>query len=357
MRSVVCVIPLVCVGWLPLSSDKIVFADESGVPRHRVSMSRRATFRATLHVEVNTDSLTAKEWFLFAPQPPELAGQTNVNAKLSPSGKSVKELSPKRRGLLAARVKSTPNNARHIDVEAEYQVTLWNRQLVERSESDPFENLTLSPAERSQWLAKSPMCTFQERDFQTWLDDGELRLRADEDVIDFARRVFHSIRADFEYEYLPELDRRAIHVCREKKSDCMGLSVLFVSVMRANQIPARILVGRWAQSSVAGDKLGGVSYSKEHVKCEFFAEDVGWVPTDLASALLHDRTPSSTRFFGQDPANFVTLHVDDHLVVEPGPIGRRTIPFLQDIRVWVIGQGKDGNLSMRQNWTVERIGN
>jgi len=49
--------------------------------------------------------------------------------------------------------------------------------------------------------------------------------------------------------------------------------------MRANDIPARALLGRYAQS---GDGKSG--YGNCHCIADFYADKVGWVPVDLAAA-------------------------------------------------------------------------
>jgi len=49
-------------------------------------------------------------------------------------------------------------------------------------------------------------------------------------------------------------------------SDCGGLATLYVSILRANGIPARCLTGR------------SIDPNTPHVKMDFYAEGVGWVP-------------------------------------------------------------------------------
>src|SRR5207244_13017163 len=104
------------------------------------------------------------------------------------------------------------------------------------------------------------------------------------------------------------LDGRASPVCRAGTTDCGGLSVLFVTILRGNDIPARTLVGRWAQSSKAKDIVGDSPYYQTHVKAEFFAEGIGWVPADPASA-LSEKQGDRMRCLGRDPGNFLTMPV------------------------------------------------
>jgi transglutaminase-like putative cysteine protease len=72
--------------------------------------------------------------------------------------------------------------------------------------------------------------------------------------------------------------------------------------MRASGIPARALYGRYIKDS---DK-----YWKDddtiHVRAEFFAEDVGWVPVDVAAATGNN----PDNYFGQDSGDLLVLHFD-----------------------------------------------
>src|SRR5438309_886991 len=105
---------------------------------------------------------------------------------------------------------------------------------------------------------------------QKWVREHDLARRPGENDIDFARRVFVTIKRNLAYEFKTGMDRRASAVCRAGTTDCGGLSVLFVTILRGNDIPARTLVGRWAQSSKAKDIVGDSPYYQTHVKAEFF---------------------------------------------------------------------------------------
>jgi transglutaminase-like putative cysteine protease len=177
----------------------------------------------------------------------------------------------------------------------------------------------------------------------------------DETDIDFARRVFSTIKANFKYDYRAEMDRRASVVCEDKQSDCGGLSVLFVSTLRANNIPARVLVGRWAVSSKPGQAISGVGYHQTHVKAEFFADDIGWVPVDMSSAILHDARGDGTQFFGRDRGDFLTMHIDPEVVINTIHFGRKQTPWLQGVTFWVTGQGNLEKLTTQETWVVRQI--
>ena len=131
------------------------------------------------------------------------------------------------------------------------------------------------------------------------------------------------------------------------------MAVLFCSALRAGGVPARALVGCWAKSAAADGMLNGVRYYQTHVKAEFFADGVGWVPVDCSSAVLHDRTAEKLRYFGNDPGDFLTLHVDPELKVDSVYFGTKTLPWLQQFNFFVRGKGTLAGLKREMNWTVE----
>src|SRR5262249_38411886 len=155
--------------------------------------------------------------------------------------------------------------------------TLWSRRLVrlrpgERKKASP--PLLLDPVERRLALAQGRQFDFGAEAFRRWLDGHALRRNAGEGEVDFARRVFLAIKESFTYAFSPRMDRHASRLCAAGESDCGGMSVVFVSALRARGIPARVLVGRWAQSSAT--QLNGKVFDQQHVKAEFYAEGVGW---------------------------------------------------------------------------------
>src|SRR5207253_9283811 len=88
---------------------------------------------------------------------------------------------------------------------------------------------------------------------QKWSRGHQLKRRQEESDIEFARRAFVALTKDFSYDYKSEMDRHASAVCKAGKSDCGGLAVLLVTIRRSNDIPARTLVGRWAESAKPKD--------------------------------------------------------------------------------------------------------
>ena len=149
------------------------------------------------------------------------------------------------------------------------------------------------------------------------------------------------------------MDRHASFVCQHDSADCGGMSILYVATLRANQVPARVLFGRWAKSAVAGATLQGAPYHQQHIKSEFFAQGIGWVPADLSRAVTADKSPEGLRHFGYDSGEFLTVHVDPDLEFNSGLFGTRTLPYLQSFHYYARGDGKLSHLKCDLDWQVE----
>ncbi len=97
------------------------------------------------------------------------------------------------------------------------------------------------------------------------------------------------------YRFELRSNRTASAVCQAGWSDCGGLATVYVSILRANGIPAHCLSGR------------NVKPDGTHVRMEFYAQDVGWVPADPALAI---GAHSARAGFGSDRSDMVIMHYD-----------------------------------------------
>jgi transglutaminase-like putative cysteine protease len=299
--------------------------------------------------EAHVPKLAAQEWVIYAAKPPELPSQTKVSISVEPKARPIEELSPLHRTVLFGLV---PGRSGHdLTVTVRYHATLIRRDLL-AGRGPGAKAPDLSPAERRAALGAGGLIDFESKAFQSWLDAERLRRRADEGDVDLARRVFQAIRKGTRYEYRDVMERHASRTCRAGKTDCGGMAILFTAAVRANDIPARVLAGRWAESAKVGDKIGGSAYSQYHVKAEFFARGAGWVPVDLSSAVLHDKTEKGLQFFGHDLGDFLTVHVNPDLVLDSVHFGRKDADWLQGVNFWVTGNGILDGQTSREDWKV-----
>lgn len=312
------------------------------------------TITAVYDYTVSAPDLRASEWVLFMPRPPAHSGQRILDVSTSPGGETTVDLGPLRQPLLRARVPVTGERwSRSITYRTTVAATLYSRRLIHGADVPPKVPF-LSEKERHLFLRRTPQFDYTNAAFTAWAASNNLKRGATEGEVAFARRAFQYIVRNFTYEYLGKQDRSAPGVCSAGKSDCGGMAVLFATVLRSQGIPARTLAGRWAISEKPDDKIGVVEYHQEHVKAEFFAQGVGWVPADLSSAVLHDKSDAKLTHFGNDRGDFLTFHFDNDLTLDTLHFGSRTMNLMQKASYWVKGSGSLENTVIREKWIVKR---
>jgi transglutaminase-like putative cysteine protease len=326
-------------------------ADSRSRPGYALVLAPAKQVRAELTLQVEAPRLSARDWVVYAAQLPVLTCQTGVSSTLMPEGSPARELSAAHRPILRARIAgNTPDREQRLDVRLDYQTTLWSRRLVRDPTGQGAPAATpIGPEERRTALASGGNFDFNSEPFRRWLDDRGLRRGPDEGEIDFARRVFLAVKGGFTYAHRDSMDRHASRVCRAGESDCGGLAVVFASALRSNGIPARVLVGRWALSSAV---VAGRVYDQRHCKAEFHAPGVGWVPADVSSALVHDKSPEGLAYFGNDPGDFLVMHLDTNLICDTVHFGRKPVEWLQAPAYWAVGSGTFDQAVTRESWGV-----
>jgi transglutaminase-like putative cysteine protease len=337
---------LSCIAWLP--------GDVDSAPAYVLESRDVGRVRAVLTYEIRVPNFKAKEWIIYAGQLPELPSQIQVRSNLKPSGETFREQSPLRQQVLRARARG-PDLTKGVPIQVTYEALLRSRNLRPlRSGEKPPEVTTLSADERKNALLKLGLIDFGGADVKKWMEEEKLHRQPNEADVDFARRVFLKIRAQFTYEFKEGMDIHPAAVCRARKSDCGGLSTLIVAVLRANGVPARTLAGRWAESAKPVEKVGELPYYQWHVKAEFFAAGVGWVPVDMASAIVWDKSKEGLEHFGHDPGDFLTFNIDDTLELDTIHFGKEKVENLQSPVYWLLGDGKLEPTKKKEDWQVEK---
>ncbi len=339
-------------------AGSLLFFSLAAEPEPRLILQTTPAKRveAVMAFDLRYPQLTIREWIVYAPVAPELSGQTQVNTRMEPEAKATRELSPLRRSVIGGRIAvRNPKQQKELSVRVTYQVTLHARKLVPLPAGEKRPDVAApKPEERKAALAATARCNFQSPEFQKWLADSQLRRKKDETDLAFARRVFLHIKSQFTYKFPTVDEGTATSVAAAGCSDCGGLSLLFAGVMRANGVPARVLVGRWAMSSKPGEQVGGMEYHQWHAKAEFFAEGVGWVPVDQSLA-LDDKSPDGLFFFGNDPGDFLVQHLDHDLVLDTIHFGKETVEVMQGVINWMMGQGATEPAIVKESWTVRAL--
>lgn len=307
--------------------------------------------RGALTVVYRAPKLEATEWAIYAARPPELPGQVNVRAAITPRGVAAREMGEEGRPLLATRVVvDTPRGRTELEVRVDYEMTLLARKLVPLAEGEaPPRVAPLDPKERRLALASAHQFDFKSRPFQDWLDAHKLRREAGEGDVDLARRIFLEIKKS-----LPlggdRPERLASRIVEAGKADGAGLVIVLVAALRAGDIPARLLAGRKAESSGV-EPLSKRPYDPLHIRAEFHARGAGWVPADIIFAATRDESPEGLRYFGIDDGDFVAFHAGTDFVLETY-FGPKTVEWLQDPSFWVLGGGSFDGVTTRAAWKV-----
>ena len=296
-------------------SPGLALAEPFVVPRDgtfHIEARPALDFKATLTETWTAPNAGSGTLHVYAPVLPELPGQARVSSRLSAAGNESRRAEPvidsgsAMRRLLALRIKPEARLASGgMALRADYEGTLFARRLTPGAAPTPIPDLTAE--QRTQYLKASATMDYADPAFLQWMSHQVLRRQADEQSTQFAWRVFSYLANKgrdggdvSRYEA-----RRPSRVFATLASDCGGLSLLFVALMRANGIPARTLFGRWAIPQTA-------EYGQYHVIVEFFVPNSGWVPVDVSGTVVH-RPRDSGAYFGNTDGQFLAFHIDTDL--------------------------------------------
>ena len=100
--------------------------------------------------------------------------------------------------------------------------------------------------------------------------------------------------------------------------DCGNLSSIYISLLRAQEIPARHVVALGANETY-------------HVWSEFYVQDFGWIPVDVT---FKNSAPDGD-FFGKcNPVNLVVMQKGVAMDYYPDIIGKANLPLMQTVHYW-----------------------
>jgi hypothetical protein len=146
-----------------------------------------------------------------------------------------------------------------------YHVHLTRSHLAPGARASPVPPLSF--AERSAELSNTRIFDYKSFEFQQWLKQNNLIKSEGETTLAFAARVGGFMRRSrsykVPYKYVPLSSLTTMST-----GECGMLATTYAGIMRANNIPARILSGDW---------LPGFAH---HSRLQFYADDIGWVPVD-----------------------------------------------------------------------------
>jgi hypothetical protein len=314
MRRVLAAL-LVALGGLHADTLNRALGQRFNVPRDGmfyVEAKPAFSFKATLAEDWTCPHVGDGTLHVYAPVLPELPGQGKVSTRLFVAANDklrankLTEGSADKRPMFALHIRSNELSPKaRIPLRVEYEGTLFVRTL--KRGKPPRAVPDLTPEERRRYLMTSVTMDHDDPGFRQWMSGQGLKRRKGEQAMAFAHRVFtHFIKtAKYGGDNSSYKARRPSQVCKSFANDCGGLALLFVAVMRANNVPARTLFGRWALSQKD-------SNSQYHVTAEFFVKKSGWVPVDVSGTIVH-RPKNPNAFFGNTDGQHLAFHVDTDL--------------------------------------------
>lgn len=310
---------------------------------------------AQLGITVNVPSFETKAWVFAMPKPPQTDGQDVLLTETVPKSDTIVDLTEMRREIQRSRVELRWSDDAHVGkFQCNYAFQIYNRKLAfGREARGKAAAAPLKEEDKQLYLRPAVDTDYTELGFQQWKSKSDLTRQKREGEIKFGQRVFRTLVTTYGYHYVPGQNRSATELIKTNRTDCGGLSTLFVTAMRSAGIPARTLVGRWAESAQENETVDGQPYHKYHVIAEFYAQGVGWVPVDVSSAILHDRTEQRLQYFGNDPGNFITLHIDTQVKLDTVFFGEYETAFCQIPLYWFRGSGSIEDRELTQTWNVQ----
>ncbi len=195
----------------------------------------------------------------------------------------------------------------------------------------------------ASYLDSTREIDYENPTFQDWMRNNNLHRLGTESVVEYAHRVFLYLVQRSTYTTGGSYEsRRPSEFCVGLKGDCGGMSLAFCAAMRLSGIPSRPFFGRWALDATE-------DYGQTHVVSEFWDDGLGWVPVDVASAVVHfAKTPD--RVFGKADGKFIAFHENTDIE----PFKGFWQGWAQYALVSYTGSGKF-DPKVDEAWTVRRI--
>jgi transglutaminase-like putative cysteine protease len=282
-------------------------------------------------------------WIVLPPQAPELGRQRDIKLTLEPESITEQDTGPLQQKVRLSRIDDRPAG---FTAKTTYEMTLYTNRMVPRLAGQPAPKARLTPELHAAFTRTTD--DMKTKVFQDFLDKARLRKLPTERDLAFARRSFLYIAKNFTY-ICPNPDK--VDVVEVKKGDCGGLSWVYIRTLRANGIPARLILGRWAASEVPA-KGNEPRNGQYHAKPEVFIDGLGWVGADMSGAVGVEGDPFVC--FGAEPGDFVVLDLDVDRVVKLQPEDKpANLDGSQGYYWWWYTSKEGKEPQLEESWTVE----
>lgn len=318
-----------------------------GVYAHGYVLDHEPVRRVEVLLSITLRCPTGKveRWAVFPPAFPELPRQRGIKLAFEPGATPVEDVGLLKQKVHMIRVAGKPQG---FEAKVRCEMTLYTNRLVPRLAGQAPPKVMLSAADAKIFTHVTDDMTT--RVFKDFMAKNQLPRGAKEGDLAFARRTFLYISKHFTYIYPPPAGMDAIQC---GKGDCGSLSWLFIRVMRANGIPARMIDGHWADSEKPG-KGGKEPDTQCHAKAEFFADTLGWVDADLSGGVGAPGNPLVC--FGNEAGDFVVcdLDIDRHVKIWPNDMQPAKLGPTQSFFWWYQGEAGKG-IRTEDHWKVKTL--
>ena len=199
-------------------------------------------------------------------------------------------------------------NQPRLSYEASYEITR-EEHLTPRANRK--SNSELTKGEASKYLSANRLVPISGRPLELL---GTRKLPIDE--YQRARMLYDLVEGHVDYDKSKPGygNGDSVWVCDSRTGNCTDFHSLFISLARAQGIPARFHMG-----FPLPRERGSGSISGYHCWAEFFCEDYGWVPVDISEA---DKHPEKREyFFGNLTEDRVLFTTGRDIVLEPRQTG------------------------------------
>jgi hypothetical protein len=284
---------------------------------------------------------------MYLPIPPDTGGQHITS--FTSSIKGAVETDDNGHRMIVATVH--PDGSRRVHWRVVITGTWKIRQLEDGSPTaaDPVA------ASGGGFLGTSASINWKDGAFQDWLDETGLRRHSGEAAVDFGQRVYDYLHTHGAYTYPPVSAWTTTACARRLRTDCGGFSLVFVGACRANNVPARLLVGQCFKVRRTGDGAALTGGRQAHVIAEFFDPHLGWIPEDISSQFLHVGGFGDLNFFGRDPGYFFAWHTDTDFYLDTPRKSNAHEQWIQNPSLWFSEDSDGANDTMSHHWDIERL--
>lgn len=160
-----------------------------------------------------------------------------------------------------------------------------------------------------------------------------------------ARKIYDYIIQNYNFKILNQGLRGAKAMADSKDGEAGDFAALFVALCRARGIPARPVVGAYAQSGL----------NSQTIWAEFYLEQVGWIPVDAEAGL--NNVEKRNYYFGNVDNGRIILNKGYNITLVPAAPDNFTAAYLQVPFYWFWGSGGDSSTVTLQRslWSVTKV--